>query len=561
MLDWVIFVVRNLSLHFLSRKEGLRTEPEADNITLAMALAMAEGQKAQNSRITMLSKISIPFWIVQTSETKSIVLSAAASSRQEMRFSDLKGATDIRKIVTSQVTQPEDVPKAVVQIETLLERIETLTVQLANLFKPTPIASVGQFLVESDPSSRMIRIDMKADSPDALKRTEEFREVSQAAKLRVEAIESLQKVTSEKFGEHLRVLENIIAVETERWNLRIKTMEERSRQESEDLAKSRDNQLYDLREKTKMDLRALTAAFSRSANELEVFFNEILETIRESRKRIGQKEDDIEGAVSIFKELAANVTSKINQSSQPLQIMNNKSDEMMKRFGEILKESENKRSAIEENYQVQIKERNQRLEDTKAEMEKSMQASRELHTRVKQAYEKSKQLIESRIISLQKEYLDLMAWTLENDSIKGLMPLTLLDVEVFIVQYDARSRLILTPSFTPEADISLSSKGKPLSHELDEALKHSLEEWLSKDPSMKNAFDVACKAGNLLLSPESTELVSEGLDVLIRKRIIQSSDKERFETLWSRYAGKCPKCGTVSEAGAKFCQKCGFAFS
>jgi hypothetical protein len=561
MLEQVVFVVRNLSLHFLSRKEGSRIEPETDSITLAYALAMAEGQKAQNKRISMLSKISIPFWIVQTSDTKSIVLSAAASTRQELKFSDIKGVTEIRRIVTSQVSQPEDVPKAVVQIETLLGKIDTITVQLANIFKPAPITSVGQFITESDPSARLIRIDMKAESPDALKRTEEFRNATQSAKLRVEAIESLQKVMSEKFGEHLRVLENIIAVETEKWNLRIRTMDERAQQETADLAKNRDNQLYDLREKTKMDLRALTAAFSRSANDLEVFFNEILDNIRETRTRIGQKEDDIEGAVSLFKELAAILPSKIKQSNQPLQVMNDKSDQMLKRFSEINKESENKKISIESNYQSQIKERSQRLEDTKREMEKKMQEVNEVHRRVKGAYEKSKSLIEERIISLQKEYLDLMAWTLENDSIKGLMPLTLLDIEVFVVQYDGGLRQVLTPSLTPESDISLSFRGKPISRELEEALKHSMDDWLSHDPSMKNAFDTACKAGNMLLIPQSSELLSEGLGALIRKRIIQSSDKERFETLWSRYAGKCPKCGTASEAGAKFCQKCGFAFS
>jgi len=554
-------VVRNLSLHFLSRKEGLRTEPEADNITLAVALAMAEGQKAQNKRITLLSKISIPFWIVQTSETKSIVLSAAASTKQDLKFTDIKGVTEIRKIVTSGVSQPEDVPKAVAQIETLLEKTEIITVQLANIFAPGPIASVGQFIVESDPSTRLIRIDMKADSPDALKRTEEFREASQAAKVRVEAIESLQKVTNEKFGEHLRVLENIIAVETERWNLRIKTMEERTHQETVDLGKAKENQLYDLREKNKMDLRALTAAFSRSANDLEVFFNEILESIREARKRIGQKEDDIEGAVSIFKELATNLSSKIPQSDQPLKVMNDKSDNMLKRFSEIVKESENKKIPIEANYQSQIKERNQRLEDTKREMEKKMQEVAELHTRVKEAYERSKRLIEERIISLQKEYLDLMGWTLENDSVKGLMPLTLLDVEVFIVQYNGGSHQVLTPCLSPESDISLSTRGKPISNELDEALKHSMENWLSRDPTMKTAFDTACKAGNMLLTIQSSELLSDGLDALIRKRVIQSTDKERFETLWNSYARRCPKCGTAIEAGAKFCQKCGLAFN
>jgi hypothetical protein len=554
-------LVRNLFLHFLSHKDGSRIEPEADNITLAIALAMAEGQKAQTKRITMLSKITIPFWIVQTSETKSIVLSAAASTRQELKFSDIKGVTEIRRIVTSQVSQPEDVPKAVVQIETLLGKIETITVQLANIFKPAPIVSVGQFVVESDPSARMIRIDIKADSPDALKRTEEFREAVQSAKLRVEAVENLQKMTSEKFGEHLRVLENIIAVETERWNLRIKTMEDRTRQEAADLAKNRDNQLYELREKTKMDLRALTAAFSRSANDLEVFFNEILDSIRETRTYIGQKEDNIEGAVSAFKELASNLSSKIKQSNQPLQIMNEKSDQMVKRANEIVSESENKKSSIEANYQSQIKERNQRLEETKLEMEKKMQEVDKLYRRVKDAYEKSKSLIDERITTLQREYLDLLAWALENNSVKGLMPLTLLDIEIFVVQYEGGLHQVLTPSFTPESDISLSSKGKPISQELDDTLKNSMEDWLARDPNMKSAFDIACKAGNLLLMPQSSELLSEGLDALIRKRVIQSSDKERFQVLWSRYAGKCPKCGTTTEIGAKFCQKCGYAFS
>ncbi|MFX1441725.1 MAG: zinc-ribbon domain-containing protein [Promethearchaeota archaeon] len=28
-------------------------------------------------------------------------------------------------------------------------------------------------------------------------------------------------------------------------------------------------------------------------------------------------------------------------------------------------------------------------------------------------------------------------------------------------------------------------------------------------------------------------------------------------TVWSRYSGKCPKCGIGVETGAQFCQKCG----
>jgi hypothetical protein len=106
----------------------------------------------------------------------------------------------------------------------------------------------------------------------------------------------------------------------------------------------------------------------------------------------------------------------------------------------------------------------------------------------------------------------------------------------------------------------MSTRGKSISQELDEALRQSLEEWMRLDPSVKSNFDNACKAGNLLLVSHSAELLMEGLQTLIRRRILQSTDKEKYEALWSKYTGKCPKCGTFTEVGAKFCQKCGFAF-
>lgn len=560
-LESVVSVVRNLSLPFLLRNDGSRTEPELETVTLAVALALAEARKERNQRVTMLSRVAIPFWIVQTSETKSIILSAAAGSRQEFKFTDTKAATEIRKIVTSGVPQPEDVPAAVKRIEALLDKTDTITALLANLFPPASIVSAGSFITEADPSIKLNRLDMKANSSDALKRTEEFREVQKGAKLRVEAIESIKEAMTEKLGEHRRIVENLIAVERERWNLRIKTMEERTKQEISDAAKNRNKQNYDLREKTKMDLRAMTADFSRSANELEIFFNEALDSIRTARTRIGQQEDDIEGAVSIYKELAKTLTSRIQQINQPLKIMDEKSEKMLKSLHDITRESDTKKTSYEATYELQVKERNQKIDDTKKEMENKRQELNELYMRIKESCEICEQLVEERINTLQREYLDLMAWTLENDSIKGLMPLTLLDVEVFIAKYDGGSTQILTPCLTPDTEISLTARGKPISQELDKALIQSLNQWIRLDPTMKNAFVKSLQAGNVLLETKATQLLSEGLDTLVKRRLLDSTDKERFIALWSRYSSKCPKCGTATEEGAKFCQKCGQAFN
>jgi len=61
----------------------------------------------------------------------------------------------------------------------------------------------------------------------------------------------------------------------------------------------------------------------------------------------------------------------------------------------------------------------------------------------------------------------------------------------------------------------------------------------------------------MLLATESEQLLIEELEELLRRQLLQRDDTERLVTLWSRYSGKCSKRGTVIEAGAQFCQKCG----
>ena len=84
---------------------------------------------------------------------------------------------------------------------------------------------------------------------------------------------------------------------------------------------------------------------------------------------------------------------------------------------------------------------------------------------------------------------------------------------------------------------------------------------MKSDPTFRDAFERACIKGNLFLNPESAKLFNEGLAILSRRNILQHPDKERFEALWSKESGKCPKCGTATEMGAKFCQKCGLDLS
>ena len=423
-------MVRNLSLNFLYRKSGTRVELESEAVGLISALASAESSKGGSTRIVSLSRVSFPFWIVQTSSTKSIVLSASSSVRQQFQFSQLKESSEIRRVVGSEVSQAADIPVAMSKISPLLDRAETYTEELSNMVNPTPFVSVSKYIGPSDPNAHPNRIEIRVDSGGALKRSEEFKGVSETIRLRIEATEALHALFKEKFGGQYTILENLDTLERTRWNDRVKLMEERTEQEITDLQKARDDKLYELREKHKTRLRALTAEFARAANDLEDHFSQISEEIRHAKTEIGQKEDDVEGAISLYDNLASSVRKTIERSNQPVDTMDAKKAELERGVAEVRKIYEQEKIDAESGLEAQINDRQKRIEDTKEEMSKKIKELDELKKNTNMVIQNAYNAINSRVTEFHQEFLNLMSWTLDNDQIQDLAPLTPLMLSV-----------------------------------------------------------------------------------------------------------------------------------
>ncbi|MFX1578751.1 MAG: zinc-ribbon domain-containing protein [Promethearchaeota archaeon] len=550
-------MVRNLHLNFLSRKEGTRIKAESEGVSLAVALAIAEAQIGQRKRIINLSKVSLPFWIVQTSPTKSIVLSATSSTRKEFQFTEMRGAGEIKRIIGSDLSQPTDIPNVASKILPLLESGDNHTADVVNLVNPAVLETIGDFVWITDPSEEPNRVDTILDSAGALKRTEEFRKISESAKLRIESAENLQKLVRETFGAQITILENLTNLEQERGNERVRMMDERTKQEIEKLTKDKDNKIYDLQEKHKMNLRAMTAEFARAVNDLEQFFSGIIDEIRTARVQIGQKETDTEGAISIYGNLVNSLKTSMASSQQPLDMMDKKKVEFQERTSEAQAKFESDKLELENWLQTEIQDRMQRIDDSRNEMKGKSSELDDLKAQVRSATNKIQHSIENRVLTFQQEFLNLMNWTLDNNSVKDLAPLTLLDIYTFVAKYDDNSHCILTPCFIPQ-DSLLTTRGEnKLSIEFDKEIQTAVDDWLKMDHSFKEAFERACTKGNVLVAAETEKLLVGGLEELLGRRIIQRDEIERLLTVWTRYSGKCPKCGAEVEAGAQFCQKCG----
>ncbi|MGY5859049.1 MAG: hypothetical protein RTU63_06750, partial [Candidatus Thorarchaeota archaeon] len=304
-------------------------------------------------------------------------------------------------------------------------------------------------------------------------------------------------------------------------------------------------------------LRVITADFARAANDLEQHFTQISENIRDAKTEIGQKEDDVEGAISIYENLADSVRGSIETGNQPIQAMDAKKKELAESAAEVRKRYEQKKTEAESALETQIEERRKRIEDTKTESEKSSQDQVELKANTSTAMERSYVAVEDKIIKFQEEFLNLMSWTLDNNSVQDLAPLTQLDIHTYVARYDNDVYKVITPHLLAEVGAASLGAGQSLGREFDDMLSSSIDEWMKTDRSFKDAFERSCIKGNVFLDPEAEKMLSEGLETLNRRRLIQKSDIERYGTLWYKYKGKCPKCSSGLEAGAKFCNNCG----
>ncbi len=530
---------------------------EPESVCLAAALASAESQKGKKARIIGLSSVSFPFWIVQTSPTKSIALNASSSGTTEFHFSGMKGASEVRRILGAELSQATDIPGVSSKIQPLLENVDHHTTSIAGIAEPSFIKAIGDFVLVSDLSAEPNRVEIRSESGAALKRSEEFKKISESAKLRIESAETLQNLLRENYGAQTTILENITKLEHERGDGRVSTMEERTKQEIASLREKKENEIYELREKHKMNLRAMTADFSRAINDLEQFFAEIVGEIRKAQSLISQKEADTEGAISVYSNLVSSLKSTLANSQQPLDMMDAKKADLERRVAEAQTRFESDKMNAETSLQTEIQERQRRIEESRGEKEIKTKELDDLKAQVKAAISKSEQSIAKRVLDFQQEFLKLMNWTVDNNSVRELAPLTLLDVHTYVVKYDDQSLNVLTPCFLPEENILTMGEGNTLSKEFDDAFTTYIDELLQKDTSFKGSFERACTKGNMLLAAEAEESLVQGLEELLRKRLLQTDDIERLLTVWSKYSGKCPKCGAGVDAGAQFCQKCG----
>jgi len=434
-----------------------------------------------------------------------------------------------------------------------------LNSDLPSIEIPDFLSGVSSFFVERDTTIEPNRLSETMDSQNALDISSQYQEIRDRQRTRVETLETLKELVIENLQGHLDVLENRISLEKDQWTQRIATHDERIKMKVEKLGTKTSDEIFALREKHKMDSRALTADFSRALAEIEEFFGEIVEQIRSSRTAVRTKGEDVESAVAEFQKLVAYLSENTPKYEDAMKNLNKTSEEIQSRFLDSQKGLEDMSAGAKGSAEEQTAELAKRKAELDIEHEEKMTELANLHEKVNNSVGHLKREIQSRIVELQQTLLDITTIALDNETIPYLAPLTRLDIDTFVAKYDNESFIIFTPCFMPTERISVTYRHKSVDKEFDSYLTQLIESQLKETPGFEESFENACNSGNMLVSPEGLDSVRSGLTKMQLTQLLKEGAREKIERRWIQNSGQCPKCGEFAGVGTKFCPGCGQA--
>ncbi len=552
----MISVVRKVTINFLQKRIGkTRIEPEPEENALAMAFIMAESGRKSKNKLKYLAPISIPFWIVQVSDTKSIVLAANGETSTSVNLSEDAVLAPVRKVLTTEAKDFADIPGAVEKALPMIGDVEQTAHHITNLQDPKLFMTLGKQIVDADPNARVTVIDLKISSQSALNISSTFQKLMKSTSKRLGIMKEFQIHMMERLSGRIMALDNVITSETARLEKRYKTLEESTELRINKLKDKSSTNIYRLREQRKKNQESLISGFARDTVSVERFFSKLTDHVKAFRLDIKQ-DPDLDSVVQKYQSLVEYLDGNVQDYSLATNSVGELTEHTLKKSIEFDEELATNIQTEEESLESLANEHQERLIAFKEEMDEKDAEFTTLKKQVTQAVDKVDGIVKKRVEGLRKERERLESLTFENAAIKDLAPLTLLYINTYAVAYNKGAPVVLTPVFSPLKKVSLVSKHEPFNPQLDEFLQASIK-TLSKNPSFKTSFESALAENNIFYNPESIGQFKKGIDNMRRRKLLKEGFREELEPLFVKLVGRCPKCGSDIGSSSKFCPECG----
>ncbi|MGY5855330.1 MAG: hypothetical protein RTS72_01935, partial [Candidatus Thorarchaeota archaeon] len=266
---------------------------------------------------------------------------------------------------------------------------------------------------------------------------------------------------------------------------------------------------------------------------------------------------ELEEAIQRYKILVDDLSMTVPSYADVTRSLDDLAEASSGRVGDLeFKLSEDIRRE-EENVDSQTKTIQEKVEEMRDEMNAKELELKNQQKQVAEAIERMDNIVEKRVNALRRELESIQKLTLENDSIKGLTPLTLVYIQTWVATYTTGRPAVFAPMLMPDDRISLPFTHQPLDDGLEAFIRKTVNKQMKDSVSFKTSFRRACDSGNILQIPESIKSFSKGIDDIMNRQLLKEGVRDKLGPLYTKLVGKCPECKAEITTNSKFCQECG----
>ncbi len=530
-------MVRQIGMCYLGSRSAADLTPEPARVALVIAFMLAESHGG-GSKISILAPVSIPYWLVQVSARESILLSGVTDRTQSIEFTDNTALNTVRKILSSETAEAKNIPDVVERVLAALGSVERKKQYVKHIEQAGSLARIGRWMQETEMTAKPRRLDLKLDSQGALAISEQFRQLKDTAERRLATMEEIQKLMKEKVGAQAGTLASIVKRDRERKKKQSQSLEEIAELETSEISDKTRDILQALEEKHRMELRALTAEFARTSSSLEQFFSQVLESIRQSRIVIGQKAENVVGAVEEFRKLASLLAQNVPKYADSLRGLEEKAQDMLNRSRQLAEALKEQKVKATQSHDALIREHRHRIVDFDLERNQSENESEELLDRVKTSVARIETALEQRVQELRAELRQLSTFAFESSLVRGAAPLTLVDINTYVALYQNGDLRVFGPNILPSDRFGIPFTELPVEPALDDYLQKVIVDLSEASTEFKNGLRRALNECNLLGDAKAREELADGLQQLQARQLLKEGVAEAVSAAWNRQAGR-----------------------
>ncbi len=517
-------MVKTYNIEYLYRQinpGGTEVIPDERAIQDAIALLHMKSRRPADAVLEVFARIAFPYYIVQWSSNESILVSGFDKHVVSFEIPVYKGLQNIKNTIASM--NRDNVIEILKQVKTTFEKSQSETIEIKGLVMPDIIPKMRGILKELEPGKFDNEIKINFTSDAALDTSSSMQKLVKDLETQSKNIDELNSMLKSKVEDILKVVDNLINTEKSKMGRQAQSLEETIEMEIQRLEQKASDRKYELKNKKEAELKKLNTELAKAIFELEQFYTNIADLVRQYRGEITDQMDNFKAGKKTFEKMVSEVTEKEKGSQEIIERLEKFVRELYEKNDKIIEEYEAEISRIDEALKEQIIQQKHRRVEYDLQVQETLNRLLDERDEIAKIFAETTENIQNAYNNIRSKLTEIYEYSINQNEFGITVPISKVQIITYGGKYKSTNKIELaTPAIIPE---QVKQPLKLIDFEKCK-LKEMISEYLN-DSSLRNIIESAMKSYNML-NDDGLNNIKEGIKALVARRTIDSDLGDRL---------------------------------